>query len=222
MTAALAASALALPAAAQDLLNPQTYLHGSYVQLDGGSTFQGRTSGFFSGNGVGAYGVAEAHNYNAFGSFIVGHDFTPAIAVELEGVYQRDDLHTGRVDRLFDTDIGGAAERTYGGLANIKLRIPYSLTYRRFSVSPYIAGGIGYGDVQYTTGTGVDADKGGFMYQGKAGLEIKTGTPVSFDLGYRYLEAPQFSASGTLDGAAVSGLVKSHVQAATAGVRYTF
>ena len=34
--------------------------------------------------------------------------------------------------------------------------------------------------------------KSGLLWQAKAGLEIKTGTPISFDLGYRYMGTPEY------------------------------
>lgn len=220
-TTALAASAVALPAAAQGWSNPQTYLSDSYVQVNGGGVFQGRTKAYASGAGLGSGAGSLAMQSNAFGSALIGHNITPAIAVELEGIYAYNDLDTGQLNRSLGTNFGASA-KTYGGFANAKLRIPYSYKFRRFAVTPYIAGGIGYGNIEYRASEGLEAEHSGFMWQGKAGLEINTGTPVSFDLGYRYVETPEYTTPGAFYSANESALIKSHFQAATAGIRYTF
>ena len=234
LTASLAACAIALPAAAQTMSapasdspsatpwwNPMGYAHDSYVEIDGGTTFAGHSRITGSANGVGAFEAGDDLRPGVFGSAIVGHNLTPAIAIELEGVYARNHEDSVPLSTFVGTPTTGALE-TYGALANVKLRIPYTYTYRGFGVTPYVAVGAGYGTSEYRLSDGVDARQNGLMWQGKAGLEIKTGTPVSFDVGYRYLAAPDYETPGAYYGVNSSAQVKSHVQAATIGVRYSF
>jgi opacity protein-like surface antigen len=234
LTASLAACAIALPAAAQTMTattsdtpppmawwNPMGYAHDSYVEVDGGTTFTGHTRVDGSANGLGAYRIGDDLRPGIFGSALVGHNLTPALAIELEGVYARNHEDSAPLSAYIGSPTSGSLE-TYGALANVKLRIPYTYTYRGFGVTPYVAVGAGYGTSQYRLSDGLNAQENGLMWQGKAGLEIKTGTPVSFDVGYRYLHAPDYETPGAYYGVNSSAQVKSDVQAATIGVRYSF
>ncbi|MHB8285304.1 MAG: outer membrane protein [Caulobacteraceae bacterium] len=224
--AALAVSAVAVPAFAQgnEWTNPQTYLNGTYVEATGGSTFQGATTQFNSSAG----GVSPGSNQGSghfrdgwFGSALVGHKLAPGLSVELEGVYIANN-YNGATEAA--QGVGGDS-RTYGGFGNVRFSIPYDYKVGRFALVPYVAGGIGYGDVR-TRLNGADGylntDESGFMWQGKAGIEIKTGTPVSFDLGYRYIEAPEADGSASTVASSSSFTQKTHMQAATFGVKYSF
>jgi opacity protein-like surface antigen len=234
LTAGLAACAIALPAAAQDTTattpstsaqtnwwNPMGYTHDSYAEIDGGVGFTGHSQITGSVNGVGAYQAGDNLRGGLFGSALVGHNLTPGIAVELEGVYARNHEGSVALSNFIGSPTSGSLE-TYGALANVKLRIPYTYTYRGFGVTPYIAAGAGYGTAEYRLSDGQDARENGLIWQGKAGLEIKTGTPLSFDVGYRYLGAPNYETPGAYYGVNSSAQVKSHVEAATLGVRYSF
>ncbi len=225
--AVLAASAIAVPAFAQgnEWTNPSTYLNGAYVEANGGSTFQGATTQFNSSGGVNGTGANQGSGHfrpGYFGSALVGHKLAPGLSVEAEGVYV-----AGNFNKATEAAQGvGGDSRTYGGFGNVRFSSPYDYKVGRFALVPYVAGGIGYGDIR-TRLTGLDTDQSGFMWQGKAGIEIKTGTPVSFDLGYRYIEAPHADGSSAADGAVVGSASSSftqrtHMQAATFGVKYSF
>ena len=232
---ALAACAVALPAAAQDapapgttsggfgaLTDPQTYLRGSYVELEGGSPFQGATTEFNSAQGVGANKGSGHFQPGYFGGAVFGHKLAPGLAVELEGVYFKNRYN---VATEFTQQTAGSSQ-TYGGLANLKFSLPYDYhVTHRFAVVPYVAAGVGYGESDYHTGYGgqtyLDDGQSGLLWQAKTGLEIKTGTPISFDLGYRYMGTPDYR-QDYVNGGADSFELKTHVQTATAGIKYTF
>jgi hypothetical protein len=222
---ALAAAAIAMPAAAQglgSLTNPQTYLRGSYLELEGGSPFQGATTEYNSTVGLGSNKGSGHFQAGYFGGAIFGHKLAPGVSVELEGVYlkNRYDTYTEATQQT-----AGHAQ-TYGGLTNLKFSLPYDYHITpRFALVPYVGVGAGYGETDYKTGYGgatyLADGQGGFMWQAKSGIEVKTGTPVSFDFGYRYMETPDYHADFQ-DGGASSFQLKTHVQTATAGIKYTF
>ena len=223
---ALAACAIALPAAAQglgSLTDPQTYLRGGYVELEGGSPFQGATTEFNSAAGEGTNKGSGHFQAGYFGGAIFGHKLAPGISAELEGVYfkNRYDVAT----EFTQQDAGHS--RTYGGLANLKFSLPYDYHVTpRFAVVPYVAVGAGYGQTAYKTGydgqTFLDDGQSGLLWQAKTGVELKTGTPVSFDFGYRYMGTPDYHQDFVGEGGASSFQLKTHVQAATAGIKYSF
>ncbi len=219
---ALAACAIALPAAAQGygvLLDPQTYLRGGYVEVEGGSPFQGATTEFNSEQGFGANKGSGHFRPGYFGGAIFGHRLAPGFGVELEGVYFKNRYDNATV---FEQQTAGHTQ-TYGGLANFRFSLPYDYhVTRRFALAPYVAAGVGYGQTSYQTGFGgqtfLNQGQSGVLWQAKTGLEVKTGTPISLDFGYRYFGSPDFNQ----DGGPASFELKSHIQTATAGIKYTF
>jgi opacity protein-like surface antigen len=221
-TAACAACAVALPAAAQGLTDPQTYLRGSYVELEGGSPFQGATTEYNSAVGEGSNKGSGHFQAGYFGGAIFGHRLAPGVGVELEGVWlkNRYDTYTEATQQT------AGHSQTYGGLANLKFSLPYDYHITpRFAVVPYIGVGAGYGETDYRTGFNganyLDDGKGGLLWQAKTGLEVKTGTPISLDFGYRYMGTPDYHGDFQ-DGGTSSFQLKTHVQTATAGIKYTF
>ncbi|MHB8285858.1 MAG: outer membrane protein [Caulobacteraceae bacterium] len=222
LAAAFIASAAAFPASAQMLPDVETVIHNSYVEVEGGGVFEGRTKNMISANGLGSSAQSASLNSDVLGGALVGYSLTPMISVEAEGVWTREHLSYATNNPLFGE---GGAIRTYGGLMNAKVGLPYTARFMMFGITPYIAGGIGYGNVQYTGRNGnftYEDDRNGFIWQGKAGLEIKTGRHLAFDIAYRYLEAPQYTTPGAFYNTGYSGLVRAHVQAATLGVKYMF
>jgi opacity protein-like surface antigen len=222
LASAFIALAAALPASAQMLPDVTTVIHNSYVEVEGGGVFQGRTKNQIQANGLGASAQSASLDSDVFGGALVGYNLTPMISVEAEGIWTREHLAYASNNPLFGQ---GGAVRTYGGLMNARVGIPYTAHFMMFGVTPYVAGGIGYGNVQYTGRNGEFTyadDHNGFMWQGKAGLEIKTGQHLAFDIAYRYLEAPEYTTPGAFYNAGYSGVAKAHVQAATLGVKYLF
>lgn len=222
LSAAIAASAIAMPAAAQGY--GPAWLHNDYVQLTGGDIFQGRTFAHVDVGGTPG-SSSDSLKDDVFGSLEYGHRLAPGLAIEVEGVYAR--THEDGAGLAVPlTTYNVSTFKTYGGLANLKLSVPQVDRYMPFGVTPYIAGGAGYGDVEYggvnSSGGGFNADRAGFMWQGKAGLEVKMNPRLTWDIGYRYLEAPELDASGNLSGVAGSIKARSNIQAATLGLRLNF
>ena len=223
---ALAACAIALPAAAQgmgSLTDPQTYLRGGYVELEAGLPFQGATTEYNSAQGVGSNNGSGHFQAGYFGGAIFGHRLAPGFAVELEGVYFKNRYTTET--EFFQHNTGHS--QTYGGLANLRFSLPYDYHLTRsFAIVPYVAAGAGYGETSYKTcftgPTFLAAGQSGLLWQAKAGLEIKTGTPISIDLGYRYMGTPDYRQDAVGLENNSSFQMKSHVQTTTAGIKYTF
>ena len=148
---------------------------------------------------------------------LVGYQLTPMIAVEGEGLEVRQSFRK--------IDVGqDLYARTYGGIANLKVQIPFLPKVGRFGIVPYAAGGVGYGDIlhsiqvfPYTARTLSHAD---MIAQARGGVEITTGTPLSFDIAYRYLHEPEHVVDGEIGGLSTSDDLRTHTQAVTVGIRY--
>ena len=177
-------SAAALPAAAQQAwYDPAVLIHNSYVEVEGGAAFQGRNKIGIEASGLGASSQSAAQDTKAFGGALAGYKLAPGVAIEGEGVYTRSNLYYTPTNAVFGT---GGATRTYGGLANLRLSLPFTPTYTlplgphalAIGIEPYISPGVGYGEVQFTGRNGAfsyDDDKGGLLWQAKAG-SIPAGT----------------------------------------------
>ena len=222
MITAASACIIASPAAAQNWWDPSNLIHNGYVQVDGGATFQGRTKVDIAANGLGTSDQSSSLQYNAFGDALAGYKITKNISIEAEGLYTRNRYADVPNNAVFGD---GGAVRTYGGLGNVKVTLPYTMQVRQFGITPYLSAGVGYGEVRYTGVNGAFAyqsHEGGFLYQGKAGLEIKTGEHLAFDVGYRYLQLPGYNTPGSFENTNYSAFANTHVQAATLGVKYSF
>lgn len=219
----------ALPAAAQSF-DPYALLHNSYVEVEGGATVQGRTNSGIEAQGLGASSQSASESKDFFGGGLVGLNLANGISIEGEGVYSRNNQYFNPTNPVFG--IGGAT-RTYGGLGNLKLSLPFTPTFNMplgshalaIGVKPYIAPGIGYGDVQYSGRNGAfsyQEDKDGFMWQAKAGVDFRFGEHFGLDIAYRYLQSPDYHGGGTFNSPDYSALTRSHVQAVTGGLKYYF
>ncbi len=223
LAAALGVSAAVLaaaPAMAQSWYDPQMLLHDSYAEVEGGASVQGRTKIGIEATGLGASAQSASQSDDFLGGGLVGYSPVPGVSIEGEGLYYRDHLGYAPTNAVFGT---GGATRTYGGLGNLKLSLPFTPQVMSFGFNPYIAGGIGYGNVQYTGRDGATSyrdDADGFIWQGKAGLDIKIYRGLGLDLAYRYLQSPDFHTSGAFQNYSI--LSRTHVQAVTLGLRYGF
>jgi opacity protein-like surface antigen len=227
---ALGACATAMPAAAQPWYDPATLLHNGYVEVEGGAAFQGRTKINIAATGLGQSSQSAAQDTKAFGGALAGYKLVEGVAVEAEGFYSRNNLAYTPNNAVFGA---GGATRTYGGLANLRLSLPFTPTYNLalaghtipIGVTPYIAPGIGYGRIQFTGTNGIygyDDRQSGFIWQAKAGLEVRTGQHIAFDIAYRYLQSPDYTHPGFYNSPGYSALTRSHIQAATLGLKYYF
>lgn len=228
---ALALAGVALPAAAQqNWYDPEVILHNSYVEVEGGAAFQGRTKIGIEATGLGASSQSAAQDTKAFGGGLAGYKLAPGIAIEGEGIYTRNNLSYSPTNAVFGT---GGATRTYGGLGNLRLSLPFTPTYNMpimgrtlaIGIEPYISPGVGYGEVRYTGNNGAfsyDDNQGGLIWQAKAGIEIQAGRHLAFDIAYRYLQSPDYDHPGSFNSPGYTALTRSHVQAGTLGLKYYF
>jgi outer membrane protein W len=221
LVAPLATLLLSGSASAQTWYDPAVFLPKTYVELEGGATVEGRTKAQVSAYGLGATSQSASQSDDLFAGGLVGYKLTDMISIEGEGIYTRN--HQAFVG---DPTLGsGGATRTYGGLANVKIGVPYVTHFMGLSIKPYVAGGVGYGQVQYTGQNGAFSyvdQQNGFLWQGKAGVEIETGYHIGLDIAYRYLSSPRYDTPGSFSNTNYSALVQSHLQAVTAGVIYRF
>ena len=118
-------------------------------------------------------------------------------------------------------------------MGNLRFSLPFTPTYTvplgfmslPIGIKPYIAGGIGYGNIQFSGRNGVVSyydNQDGFIWQGKAGVEFRTGSHFGLDIGYRYLQSPEYHYPGYFNSPGYTSLPRSHVQAVTAGIKYYF
>ncbi len=218
MAAVLTATAFTGVARGQSL-----FVQDNYVEGEAGSGFDGnlRLRGDALGNVgqvVAPFSTRSGLDAGYFGGLLVGHAFASGLlSLELEGVYTNNLSKPVRLDNFFIAN--HARVETADGFVNIKLSVPRTLPlYGRFTVSPYVAGGVGGGWGRVGEDGGGHVSDSGFVWQGKAGLDIHTGTPFVIDLGYRYIETPKISFSGPED----TGRFRTDVQVASIGLRYEF
>ncbi len=219
----LTASAYASVSRAQASWMQAPWLQNSYVEGEAGSGFDGnlRLRGEALGNVgqvVAPFSTRSGLDAGYFGGFLVGRSFASGIiSFEVEGVYTNNLTKPLRLENFFIAN--HARVETADGFVNVKLAAPRTLPlYGRFTVSPYVAGGIGGGWGRVGEDNGGHVSDNGFVWQGKAGLDIHTGTPFVIDLGYRYIETPKVSVTGPLDNARY----RTDVQVASIGLRYEF
>ena len=226
----LVATSIALPAAAQAWYDPANLIHNSYVEVEGGAATEGRTKIGIEGQGLGASAQSASQDHDFFGGGLVGYKLAPGIAIEGEGIYSRNRLSYSPTNAVFGV---GGATRTYGGLGNLRFSLPKNPTFSmniashpiKFGIEPYVAGGVGYGNVQYTGRNGAFSyvdDQDGLIFQGKAGIEFHFGEHIGFDISYRYLQSPDYTTPGSFVNTGYSALTRSHIQAATGGLKYYF
>ena len=170
-----------------------------YAQINIGSGVAGSSRATVSG-----FGSASANlNPGFLGSGLVGHAFGNGVSVEGEFLYDENDIK------------GGAHVEAFGGLANVKFEAPTHYHMMGTTVSPYVAGGVGYGQSRYTvSGSSGSLSGDGVMWQAKVGLAIHQSDKMTWDVGYRYLQLPQFSQSGLK--------IDTYVHGITVGLRWGF
>ena len=201
--AAVAAASVAAPAFAQDVAAPS-----NYVQFNIGSGVIGQSDIEGTLTGVGTESADVDLNAGLFASIAAGRNFGNGFALEVEGVYAGNDADEDDIAAFADE----ASISTLGALVNAKYEFNTG-----GPLAPYVGAGIGYGSVNLDI-DGLDDDQGGFMWQGKAGVVIKTNEKLSWDIGYRYLRFPQYDES--VPGATLKVDTGAHVL--SAGARVTF
>jgi opacity protein-like surface antigen len=170
----------------------------NYAQINIGSGVAGSTHA--SSGGASANADLTA---GFLGGGLVGHSFGNGVSVEAEMLYDQNGVK--------DAD---ARIESFGGLANVKFEAPTHYKVMQTTVSPYIAGGVGYGQTQVNI-SGVSATKSNIMWQAKVGLAIHQSDKLTWDLGYRYLQLPSFDAGG-------GNKIDAYVHGVTIGLRWNF
>jgi outer membrane protein OmpA-like peptidoglycan-associated protein len=219
---ACAGSACAQSTSAQSTSAPAPWWQDGYIQGNIGSPVGGVTR--FTGQAIGdatavATPFAARANLDAgyFGSIAIGRAFGGGlVSLELEGVYTNNLTAPLALNNFALTN--HLRVESLDGFGNIKLATPAAPLFGHFSVAPYIAGGAGYGGARYTDGGFGRTERGGFAYQGKAGFDIHTGTPVTIDVGYRYLNTAQVDESTAFERTRLN--TQEHI--ASIGLRYSF
>jgi opacity protein-like surface antigen len=206
--AALAASAVANLACARDMPSD------NYVQLNLGSGFAGTVPVEAHDPGFGSVKVTEHFKPGFFGSALAGHNLGNGLSVEAEGYFYSNNIDTPTLDGLWGSPLDVSA-RAYGAIANVKFETPHPVAG---GVSPYVAGGVGYGGVSGQAG-GVSDSSGGFTWQLKTGLALHSSSRITWDLGYRYLTSAKYA----IDlGGGSGGSVLGHVHTVSLGARFGF
>jgi opacity protein-like surface antigen len=166
-------------------------VENSYVQLNLGSGFSGRSDlGLDIGNG-GSERTSQGLRPGFAGSALIGDSYTSGISIEAEGLYftnNLDDAHSGATSNGGDAHAQGG-----GGFANLK--------YEHVNASPvfpYVAVGLGYGQVQYDVFNGTGASDG-LMWQLKAGLAFPVSERFTWDVGYRFVRMQQYSTTSDVN-----------------------
>lgn len=213
-TLATFAAILPLTAAnAQSLFGINLSQH-NYVEGNLGAAFDGNTHIRTTGL---AGAKADAGNSSGFfASGLVGHELGGGFAVEGEALYAGTGIKDSQTGGLVPAGTGKSVD-TYGGLVNLKYQIPW--TFGRFS--PYAGAGVGYGGVSYNLGDYNSRDNG-LLWQAKAGVDVRLSPRLSLDLGYRYLNGPQYEPDGTTLPGFQNVNLSSHQHIASAGLKYRF
>ena len=202
--------------------NAQTWLNtdwrsNNFIQGNLGAVFDGNTH---------IRGVARptlkgdaGANTGFFASGLVGHELGRGFAVEGEVVYANRDIRYRGSNGLLPVATDRSVD-TYGGLVNLKYEMPTTWSITGVGVSPYVAAGVGYGGVNYSL-AGSEQQDDGLLWQVKTGLALHVNPKLTLDVGYRYLNSPQFEPAA--DGTAFSAVnLSSHEHIASIGARWRF
>lgn len=202
--------------------NAQTWLNtdwrsNNYIQGNLGAVFDGNTH-IRSVASPAIKGDSGADT-GFFASGLVGHEFGRGFAVEGEVVYANSGIRYRGSNGLLPANTDRSVD-TYGALVNLKYEMPTTWSVTGVGVSPYVAAGVGYGGVSYGL-AGSDQQDDGLLWQVKTGLALHVNPRLTLDVGYRYLNAPQFEPAA--DGTVFSGAnLSSHEHIASIGARWRF
>ncbi|MBN9318432.1 MAG: porin family protein [Caulobacterales bacterium] len=191
---------------------------GYYVQLTGGSGLVGQSKVDASVSGPGGSGsgsIDVGMEPGIFASASFGNSMPSGWAIEVEGLYVKNDYDDGDLEDLF----GGPVKADVEGKA-VMLNAIYAIA----PIGPAVlhaGGGVGYGRTTISSeGASVESD--GMMWQAMAGFTFHASPTLSYDLTYRYLQLSQDDLS--FDAFGYSGNVSSGtaVNAVTLGARLKF
>ena len=187
----------------------------TYIQANLGSGVEGQ----LKANGVdfilGPFAVKEKMKPGWFASLAAGRRLgdTP-VSIEAEALVVDNHIKSPDLDAAFGVPLD-LKSRAFGATVNVRLEAPKGYDVAGWSVSPFVAAGLGYGrnDVSIL-GDHYAGD--GTLWQGKAGLAVRSQGPLSWELGYRYVRLPTFHTNKR----GLDARMRSDVQALSLGVRY--
>lgn len=182
-----------------------------YGQVNVGGVVKGQTDIDVNIVGLGS-GSGEAELEAGFlTSGLLGKTFDNGFSVEGEAIYAQSDLNSDELSAV----VGAPTDASTSTVA-LMLNGKYEMaTEGKFA--PYVGAGLGFGKAKYTVDGDSDSDTG-LVWQVKAGVALKQSDTVTWDLGYRYLRAPEL----TVEDAGDSISVQSSMHALTLGLRVGF
>ena len=212
-SAALAAIAAAAPAMAQDVWVPDNYAQFNLGGVVGGSsdaknvTLQGITT---------VNGGQELNN-GGFASLLAGHSWG-LFSLEGEVAYMKAGLDGVKpYPNAANLNLNGDV-RAEMAFVNVKVE-----PWAGHAITPYVGAGAGVGVAHYkydATGNATrdSGDDGGFFWQLKAGVAWHVNPNVAVDLGYRYINFPDYRESS----GQVTGRMDTDAHIVSLGLRYGF
>lgn len=163
-----------------------------YGQINLGASVMGNADAEVSVDTVGSLSDDIDLDAGLFGGLLAGMDAGNGLHAQIEGLF----FETNGDTQDYEEFAGGvfdASVRTYGVLLNGLYEAPTS-----YGFSPYAGAGVGYGSVEYDVEGLEDDGENGLMWQIKAGATFPVGDRFTWDLGYRYLRAPEYEISETI------------------------
>jgi opacity protein-like surface antigen len=188
-----------------------------YAELDAGALLDGQLHAKGADIYLGSFDLKEKHHVGGIFSGLAGRQIggTP-FAVEAEGLYLNNAIASDDLNAALGTS-AGLRVQSYGGVANLKIEHPLASVPGGLTLSPFAAGGVGYGQTDMTI-LGDHYAGGGLLWQAKAGLALRTSAALSWTLAYRYIHAPTYDTNKL-------GLVarlENDADGVSVGLRYTF
>ncbi|HET9160477.1 MAG TPA: outer membrane beta-barrel protein [Caulobacteraceae bacterium] len=206
-------AALAAPAMAQQ--QP-----GEYLQVSAGAGVGGTVHLSVDDSVLGQARHGEQTKTGPFVSVAAGRSLPNGFAVEVEALYLENKIETEDINGFLGFPLDAQA-KTYAVMVNGLYAIG-----KTGPVVPYVGAGVGWGKSTYKA-VGETQSDNGLVWQARAGLALPMSDKVTWDFGYRYLEAPEFKktygfddGSGGQEFLAVQAKTKQHIL--SAGVRWRY
>lgn len=168
-------------------------------------------------------GHAQGEDDTKVGPFVslaAGRSFEGGFAIEAEALYLQNKVDTPDINDFLGFPLDAKA-KTYALMVNGM----FAIAKTDYGV-PYIGAGVGWGKTDYKAGGETIADNG-MVWQVRAGISIPRSETVSWDIGYRYLEAPDAKKTyGFVNGSnqqeviTLEGKTKQHILSAGWRWRY--
>lgn len=141
---------------------------------------------------------------------LIGKTLNNGLAIEGEVLWARSGVETDEVDVVLGTPLD-ASISSLMAMANARY------VFQGDTFSPYLGAGLGFGRVKVEMMDEDDTDTG-LAWQVKAGVIIKSSDTLSWDLGYRYVDGPEYEVEDGSDSVSMG----SQIHAVSLGMRYAF